>query len=118
MKNKIRNIHPGEILDEEFLKPMELSAYKVSKITGIPQSRLSEIISGKRSISATNALKLGKFFNLPPQFWLTLQNDYDLLEESRKIETTLSKIHVYTEFVKDINKQKKMPSVASFSRAT
>jgi len=113
MKGKIRNIHPGEILDEEFLKPMGISAYKVSKETGIPQSRLSEIISGKRSISASNALKLGKFFNLPPQFWLNLQNDYDLMEERRKIHTNLSKIHVYTNFLEKNKATKKSPYMVS-----
>ncbi|TGK41518.1 HigA family addiction module antitoxin [Leptospira andrefontaineae] len=111
MKKWIKNPHPGDILNEEFLKPLGLSAYQLYKDTGIPQSRLSEIMHGKRSISANYALKLGKYFDLPPQFWLGLQNDYDLLEAERKIHNQLSKIKKYT--VKNNSAKKvKTPSVA------
>jgi len=87
MKNmeRLSNIHPGEILLEEFLKPMSISAYKLSKDIGIPQTRTSEIIKGKRSITADTALRLSYYFGNSAKFWLGLQNDYDL-EEEKKIK--------------------------------
>jgi antitoxin HigA-1 len=81
---KIPNIHAGEILEEEFLIPLEITAYRLAKETGIPQTRISQIIKGKRSITADTAMRLSKFFGTTPQFWLGLQNDYDLEEESKK----------------------------------
>lgn len=79
---KLKNIHPGEILLEEFLIPMEISAYRLAKETFIPQTRISEIIKGKRRITADTALRFGKFFGVSAKFWLGLQDDYDLEEES------------------------------------
>lgn len=81
---KIPNIHPGEILEEEFLTPLEITAYRLAKETAIPQTRISQIIKGKRSITADTAIRLSKFFGTTPQFWLGLQNDYDLEEASKK----------------------------------
>ena len=81
---KIPNIHPGEILEEEFLIPLEITAYRLAKETAIPQTRISQIIKGKRSITADTAIRLSKFFGTTPQFWLGLQNDYDLEEASTK----------------------------------
>jgi len=71
-------IHPGEILLEEFMKPMGLTAYRVAKELGVSLPRVNDIVLGKRSITADTALRLGVFFGLPAQFWLNLQNDYDL----------------------------------------
>jgi addiction module HigA family antidote len=82
---KISNIHPGEILLEEFLKPLNISAYRLSKDIGIPQTRTSEIIKGNRSITADTALRLSYYFGNSAKFWLGLQNDYDL-EEEKKIK--------------------------------
>jgi addiction module HigA family antidote len=82
---RLSNIHPGEILVEEFLKPMNISAYKLSKDIGIPQTRTSEIIKGNRSITADTALRLSYYFGNSAKFWLGLQNDYDL-EEEKKIK--------------------------------
>lgn len=79
------NIHPGEILLEEFLKPLSISAYKLSKDIGIPQTRTSEIIKGNRSITADTALRLSCYFGNSAKFWLGLQNDYDL-EEGKKLK--------------------------------
>ena len=79
--DKLPNIHPGEILKEEFLDPMEISAYRLSKEIGIPQTRISQIIKGKRRITADTALRLSAFFGNTPKFWLGLQDDYDLEEE-------------------------------------
>ena len=78
---KLKNIHPGEILQEEFLKPMEISAYRLAKETFIPQTRISEIIKGNRRITADTALRLSKFFGTTAKFWLGLQDDYDLEKE-------------------------------------
>ncbi|MBS1917913.1 MAG: HigA family addiction module antidote protein [Bacteroidetes bacterium] len=81
---KLRNIHPGEILLEEFLNPLEISAYKLAKDVGIPQTRVSEILKGNRRITADTALRLSKYFGTTPKFWLGLQDDYDLEEQNYK----------------------------------
>ena len=85
---KLDNIHPGEVLREEFMIPLEITAYRLSKDLGIPQTRISEILKGRRRISADTALRLSKYFGNSPKFWLGLQDDYDLEEElnSRKRE--------------------------------
>ncbi|MFO7940186.1 MAG: HigA family addiction module antitoxin [Bacteroidales bacterium] len=79
--DKLPNIHPGEILKEEFLDTMHISAYRLSKEIGIPQTRISQIIKGKRRITANTALRLSAYFGNTPKFWLGLQADYDLEEE-------------------------------------
>ena len=79
---KIKNIHPGEILKEEFLNEFHITAYKLAKDTNIPPTRISQIIKGKRSISADTALRFSKYFGTTPDFWLGLQMEYDLREES------------------------------------
>jgi addiction module HigA family antidote len=79
MKNKkLAPIHPGEILIEEFLKPLGLSQYRLAKDISVPPRRINEIVHGKRSISADTALRLGRFFGISPQFWLNLQTRFDL----------------------------------------
>ena len=77
----LNNIHPGEILLEEFLKPLSISAYRLSKDIGIPQTRISAILKGKRRITADTALRLSKYFGNSAKFWLGLQDDFDLEEE-------------------------------------
>ena len=74
----LANIHPGEILQEEFLIPMGISAYRLSKELFIPQTRISEILKGKRRVTADTALRLSAFFGNSAKFWLNLQQDYDL----------------------------------------
>ena len=81
---RLNNIHPGEVLLEEFLKPLGISAYRLSKDLNIPQSRVSQIIKGKRKVTADTALRLSKYFGNSAQFWLGLQNDYDLQVEQIK----------------------------------
>jgi addiction module HigA family antidote len=81
---KLSNIHPGEILLEEFLKPLNISAYRLSKDLGIPQTRTSEIIKGHRSITADTAIRLSYYFGNSAKFWLGLQNDFDLEEEKNQ----------------------------------
>ena len=71
-------VHPGEILQEEFLEPLGLSQYQLAKAISVPQIRISEIVRGKRAISADTALRLGRFFGIEPQFWMNLQTRYDL----------------------------------------
>ncbi len=79
MKNKkLRSIHPGEILIEEFLEPMGISQYRLAKDISVPPRRINEIVHGKRSITADTALRLGRFFGMSPQFWLNLQTRHDL----------------------------------------
>ncbi|MCF7945206.1 MAG: HigA family addiction module antidote protein [Spirochaetia bacterium] len=90
---RLPNIHPGEILKEEFLDPFEISAYKLSKEIKIPQTRISQIIKGNRRITADTALRLSEFFGNSPQFWLGIQDDYDLEEERIKIEEELKQIN-------------------------
>jgi addiction module HigA family antidote len=90
--DKLPNIHPGEILKEEFLDTMHISAYRLSKEIGIPQTRISQIIKGKRRITADTALRLSAYFGNTPKFWLGLQADYDLEEERYLHEDTFRQI--------------------------
>jgi len=78
MPKKIKPIHPGEILMEEFLIPLEISQYRLAKDIGVPPRRINEIVHGLRSVSADTALRLGKYFSNAPHFWLNLQSHYDL----------------------------------------
>jgi addiction module HigA family antidote len=89
---RLSNIHPGEILLEEFLKPLSISAYRLSKDLGIPQTRTSEIIKGNRSITADTAIRLSYYFGNSAKFWLGLQNDYDLEEEKKSKEGDFKRI--------------------------
>jgi antitoxin HigA-1 len=94
---KLHNIHPGEILSEEFLKPMGITAYRLAKETRIPQTRIAEITKKSRRITADTALRLSKFFENSPQFWLGLQNDYDIEEEANSKSKELNSIHSWNE---------------------
>lgn len=85
MKAKLPNIHPGEILREEFLTPMGVSAYRLAKDTGLPHSRASDLLAGRRGVSADTALRLARYFGTTPDFWLNLQSAYDLEEASRAV---------------------------------
>lgn len=90
--DRLRNIHPGEILQEEFLEPFRITAYRLAKEIKIPQTRISQILQGRRRITADTALRLSEFFGNSAQFWLGLQDDYDLEEERIKIGDALSEI--------------------------
>jgi addiction module antidote protein, HigA family len=89
---KLKNIHPGEILAEEFLKPLNITAYKLSKDIEIPQTRVSEIVKGNRRITADTALRLSKYFGNSAKFWLGLQDDFDIEEEMSTKSATLKTI--------------------------
>ncbi|MDH3975607.1 MAG: HigA family addiction module antitoxin [Deltaproteobacteria bacterium] len=101
MKNhKIHSIHPGKILFEEFLQPMEISQYRLAKDTSVPPRRINEIVHGKRAISADTALRLGRFFKMTPQFWMNLQSRYDLEKAEDNLAGRLdSEVHVFEEDV-------------------
>jgi addiction module HigA family antidote len=92
---KLNNIHPGEILEEEFLKPMGITAYKLSQAIGVPQTRTSQILKGRRRITADTALRLSKFFGTSSKFWLGLQNDFDIEEETNNIKKELELIEAW-----------------------
>ena len=89
---RIANIHPGEVLKEEFLVPMNISVYRLSKETGLSQTRLGQIIAGKRGITAETALMLGKAINVPAQFWMNLQVLFDLEEAENAIRKKI--VHI------------------------
>ena len=92
MKNKLlSNITPGEILDEEFLKPMGITQYRLAKDVGVPPRRINQIVKGQRAITADTALRLGRYFGVSPQFWLNLQSHYDLEQEQARLAGRLAK---------------------------
>ena len=92
---KLANVHPGEILNHEFLGPLEITAYRLSKDLKIPQTRISEIIKGNRRITADTALRLSKYFGNSAKFWLGIQNDYDIEEEKKSKGSELNEIKHY-----------------------
>ncbi len=92
---KLKNIHPGEVLQEEFLLPFGISAYRLSKNIAIPQTRISGIIKGNRRVTADTALRLSRYFGTSAKFWLGLQDDYDLEEEGAFKEKELMNIKHY-----------------------
>lgn len=92
---KLANVHPGEILNDEFLEPLEITAYRLSKDLKIPQTRISEIIKGKRRITADTALRLSKYFGNSAKFWLGIQDDYDIEEGKENKQSELNEIKEY-----------------------
>ena len=88
---KLDPVHPGEILDEEFLKPMDLSQTRLADEIAVAPRRINEIVLGKRRVTADTALRLAKYFNMSPQFWLGLQMDYDLDVESDRLGKRLKR---------------------------
>jgi antitoxin HigA-1 len=89
---KLNNIHPGEILLEEFLLPLEISQYRLAKDIGIPQTRVSQIVNKTRRITADTAMRLSKYFGTSAKFWLGLQDDYDLELEAKQKHLALKQI--------------------------
>ena len=88
---KMKPVHPGEVLLEEFLKPMEISQYRLAKDISVPARRINEIVHGTRAITADTALRLGRYFGTPAQFWLNLQNHFDLEVHRDRIGDRLEK---------------------------
>ena len=77
-KRKFPPVHPGAVISEDFLKPMQITQYRLAKGIGVPPRRINEIVQGKRAITADTALRLGKFFGMEAQFWMNLQSHYEL----------------------------------------
>ena len=92
---KVRPVHPGEMLEEEFLKPMGLSKYHFAREIALPTPRIGEIVAGNRLITADTGLCLGQFFGLGDGWWLALQARYDLVMTREKIAEKLAHIHPY-----------------------
>jgi addiction module HigA family antidote len=92
MAKKLPNIHPGEVLREEFLKPMGISQNAMARAIGVPPRRINEIVLGKRSITADTALRLARAFSTSEQFWMGLQADYDLEEARKAADRSLRKV--------------------------
>ncbi|MBF9254787.1 HigA family addiction module antidote protein [Pontibacter sp. 172403-2] len=92
---KLPNIHPGEVLQEEFLVPLNITAYRLAKDINIPQTRVSEILKGNRRITADTALRLSYYFGNSPKFWLGLQDDYDLEQEKANKQKELESIRKF-----------------------
>lgn len=90
-QTKIAPIHPGEILLEEFLEPMEVSQYRLAKDSSVPPRRINEIVHGKRGISADTALRLARYFAMSERFWLNLQTHYDLEVEKDRLGDRLDR---------------------------
>lgn len=93
---RLKNIHPGEILAKEFLLPLGISAYRLSKEIGIPQTRTSEIVKGNRRMTADTALRLSKYFGNSAKFWLGLQDDFDLEEEQNQKKSDFNQIKKFS----------------------
>ena len=92
-KQKLRNIHPGEVLREEFLLPLGITQYRLAKEICVTEARISAICSGKRTITADTALRLAAFFGTTSGFWLGLQADYDTEEAAQELSDVLARIH-------------------------
>ena len=99
MKRDLPPVHPGEILLEDFLKPMKITQYRLAKSIGVPQRRIGEIIAGKRAITADTALRLARFFGTDAQSWMNLQTHYDLVVAEASLSSRLKKeVIAYAEF--------------------
>jgi antitoxin HigA-1 len=93
----LKNIHPGEVLQDEFLVPMGISVYRIAKETGLSPTRLGQIIKGNRGITAETAIKIGRFLNTGPEFWMNLQSLYDIEEAKRRYIREVKAIHPYAQ---------------------
>lgn len=91
-RGRLPDIHPGEILNEDFLGPLSVSQYRLAQAVGVPPRRINEIVHGKRSISADTALRLARFFGTTPDFWINLQAQYDLRQAEKLIKKVVEKI--------------------------
>jgi antitoxin HigA-1 len=90
-RKKLAPVHPGEVLVEEFLKPLALTEYRLAKGLRVPARRINEIVHGKRAITADTALRLGRFFRNSPRFWLNLQTGFDLENEADRLGVKLTR---------------------------
>ena len=95
----LQNIHPGQMLREDYLEPLGITAYKLAKGTGLTQTHVSELLHGERNVTAMTSLLLSKYLGMSPRFWLDLQNRFDLIEAERTHKERLEKVRPYTEAV-------------------
>ena len=96
MAKLLDEIHPGEILLEDFMKPMGITARQLAADTDVPPSRISDVVNGKRPITADTALRLGLFFDMEPRYWLNLQTEYDMRVTARtQLDKIVSRIRVF-----------------------
>lgn len=109
---KLKNIHPGEILQKDFLEPLNLTAYALAKAIGVDQTRISQLIRGKRSFSADTALRLSRYFQMSPEFWLNAQSRYDLEEE--KVNNAIYNNIIPHKATKQTSKTSSSKSVVGF----
>lgn len=91
-RGRLPDIHPGEILNEDFLAPLGVSQYRLAQAVAVPPRRINEIVHGKRAISADTALRLARFFGTTPDFWINLQAQYDLRQAEKSLKKTMDKI--------------------------
>jgi addiction module HigA family antidote len=91
MTTRLANVHPGEVLQEEFLKPFGLSQNAVARALGVPPRRINEIVLGKRAVTSDTALRLARYFGTSERFWLGLQTDFDLEESRRRVGSKIQK---------------------------
>ena len=96
MTRRTAPIHPGEILSTEFLEPMEITRYRLAKALDVPQTRIADIVKGRRGITADTGLRLSKFFGMSDEFWVNLQAHYDLEVERDRLADELEKVSVYS----------------------
>ncbi len=92
----LKNIHPGEVLQEEFLVPMGISVYRLAKETGLSPTRLGQIVKGSRGVTAETAIKIGRFLSTGPEFWMNLQSLYDIEEAKTQYDKAVKAIHPYS----------------------
>jgi len=91
MTRKLKPVHPGEVLMEEFIRPLGITQYRVAKDTRVTARRINEIVLGRRSITADTALRLARYFGTSPQFWLNLQGHYDLESQGENLKRKIEK---------------------------
>ena len=95
MNDRLPSIHPGDILREEYLEPLGITAYRLAKGLGVPQTRIAGILAGRRAVTADTALRLGRFFGTSARFWLNMQATYELQEAQRRHIADLERIEPY-----------------------
>ena len=91
-RGRLPDIHPGEILNEDFLGPLGVSQYRLAQAVSVPPRRINEIVHGKRAISADTALRLARYFGTTPDFWINLQAQYDLRQAEKSLKRVMDKI--------------------------
>jgi addiction module HigA family antidote len=112
MKSKLlTNITPGEILEEEFLRPMAITQYRLAKDIGVPPRRINEIVNGQRAITADTALRLGRYFRMSPEFWLNLQSHYDLEQAQERLKGSDGRERANSRQIRERRRHTRVPTL-------